>query len=85
MKQHSKIDENLEKNDKNQEGRRRRTRNDFSNRNFICGCGKSYLSYPALYTHLKQKHNGIQPSGTILPHVKFGSKAKIPVKIFLFF
>ncbi|CAD8198872.1 unnamed protein product [Paramecium octaurelia] len=23
-----------------------------------CECGKSYLSYPALYTHMKQKHNG---------------------------
>ncbi|CAD8183745.1 unnamed protein product [Paramecium pentaurelia] len=23
-----------------------------------CECGKSYLSYPALYTHIKQKHNG---------------------------
>lgn len=37
----------------------RRTRTDPNNRNFICGCGKSYLSYPALYTHIKQKHNGI--------------------------
>ena len=24
--------------------------------NFICKCGKSYLSYPALYTHIKTKH-----------------------------
>ena len=27
-------------------------------RSFICPCGKSYLSYPALFTHIKQKHNG---------------------------
>ena len=32
---------------------KRRTRNDQNNRDFTCGCGKSYLSYPALYTHLK--------------------------------
>ena len=30
----------------------------------ICGCGKSYLSYPALYTHIKTKHNGVEPGGT---------------------
>lgn len=59
--------------------KRRRTRNDYTNRNFVCGCGKSYLSYPALYTHLKQKHDGIQPNGTILPQIKFNSRAK-PVK-----
>ena len=38
--------------------RKRRTRNDDDGRNFSCGCGKSYLSYPALYTHIKTKHNG---------------------------
>lgn len=62
--------------------KRRRTRNDFLNRNFMCGCGKSYLSYPALYTHLKQKHDKIQPIGTILPNPKFGSRSKNPVKSF---
>lgn len=46
---------------------RRRNRNDPNNRNFTCGCGKSYLSYPALYTHLKQKHDGKPPQGTTLP------------------
>ena len=34
-------------------------------RNFHCGCGKSYLSYPALYTHVKNKHNGLFPEGTV--------------------
>lgn len=31
---------------------------------FKCGCGKSYLSYAALYTHTKVKHNGLFPEGT---------------------
>jgi hypothetical protein len=39
--------------------KRRRTKKDSSlDRNYICPCGKTYLSYPALYTHVKQKHNG---------------------------
>lgn len=28
------------------------------NREFICACGKNYLSYAALFTHIKQKHDG---------------------------
>lgn len=36
---------------------KRRSKNDNVGRTFVCGCGKSYLSYPALYTHIKQKHN----------------------------
>jgi hypothetical protein len=36
----------------------RRVRTNSNDRNHICGCGKSYLSYPALYTHIKQKHEG---------------------------
>jgi hypothetical protein len=31
---------------------------DEKDRPFICPCGKSYLSYPALFTHIKQKHEG---------------------------
>lgn len=38
--------------------KRRRARNDPNNRDYQCPCGKSYLSYPALYTHIKQKHEG---------------------------
>lgn len=34
-------------------------------RNYICGCKKSYLSYPALYTHVKNKHDGIFLVGSI--------------------
>jgi hypothetical protein len=43
---------------------RRRSKKDNAERNNICGCGKDYLSYPALYTHVKQKHNGEAPPGT---------------------
>ena len=39
----------------------RRSRKDDQGRDYICGCGKKYLSYPALYTHIKTKHNGHQP------------------------
>jgi len=27
-------------------------------RSYICGCGKDYLSYPALYLHIRIKHDG---------------------------
>ena len=42
----------------------RRSRKDEEGRDYQCGCGKRYLSYPALYTHIKTKHNGQQPEGT---------------------
>lgn len=42
----------------------RRSRKDEEGRDFQCGCGKRYLSYPALYTHIKTKHDGRQPEGT---------------------
>lgn len=28
------------------------------NREFVCSCSKAYLSYAALFTHIKHKHNG---------------------------
>ena len=37
--------------------RKRRKRTDDEGRTFTCKCGKSYLSYPALYTHIKTKHS----------------------------
>ena len=58
--------ENNESNSKNEseEKRKRRTKNDNLGRTFVCKlCGKSYLSYPALYTHCKQKHNTCNTSG----------------------
>ncbi len=48
-------------------GRKRKSKQEAINeRNYLCGCGKTYLSYPALYTHIKNKHNKIAPEGTTL-------------------
>jgi len=38
----------------------RRTKHDDIQRDYICGCGKTYLSYPALYTHIKTKHDSMK-------------------------
>ena len=39
-------------------GGKRRSKNDNAGRDFKCKyCDKTYLSYPALYTHMKQKHS----------------------------
>lgn len=46
---------------------RRRSKHDRVDRPYQCGCGKEYLSYPALYTHVKNKHQGTQPVGTVVP------------------
>ena len=49
--------------EKKEENHKRRSKNDTEGRTFICQlCGKSYLSYPALYTHKKQKHNNTNSS-----------------------
>ena len=45
--------------------RKRRKRTDDEGRTFSCKCGKSYLSYPALYTHMKTKH-GDDPSSRLV-------------------
>ena len=45
---------------------KRRSKKDKTGRNYVCGCGKNYLSYPALYTHIKNKHEGVSPKGTTL-------------------
>ena len=34
---------------------------------YICGCGKAYGSYPAFSTHRKVKHNNINVEGTAIP------------------
>ena len=34
----------------------RRNRRDLVSRDFHCPCGKAYLSYPALHTHIKKYH-----------------------------
>ena len=59
---------------------KRRSKKDKTGRNFICGCGKQYLSYPALYTHIKTKHNGVQPIGT-KNHLALHSKRGRPKKV----
>lgn len=51
---------------------KRRTKNDSCERSYKCGCGKDYLSYPALYTHIKQKHGGAHPNGTDMPMARSG-------------
>lgn len=51
--------------------RKRRPRSSAGERNYFCGCGKAYLSYPALYTHVKNKHDGVFPIGS-------NAKRKIP-------
>ena len=44
--------------------RKRATKKESDVRNYKCNfCDKSYLSYPALYTHCKQKHNTNNHSG----------------------
>lgn len=51
---------------------KRRMRDSSGDRNFSCGCRKSYLTYSSLYTHVKNKHSSIFPNGSI---------ARIKVKI----
>lgn len=51
--------------------KKRRPRSAAGDRNYMCGCGKAYLSYPALYTHVKNKHDGVFPIGS-------NAKRKIP-------
>ena len=44
--------------------RGRRSKNDNDGRNHKCQtCGKCYLSYPALYTHIKNKHSTSSGNG----------------------
>ena len=44
----------------------RRTKVQTAERSYGCPCGKWYLSYPALFTHVKQKHNSKVPSHLLL-------------------
>lgn len=59
--------------------RERRSKDDNSKRNYVCGCGKMYLSYAALYTHAKVKHNGVFPEGTTTLHKKKQGRPKVVV------
>lgn len=60
---------------------KRRRRNDQDGRSYKCGCGKMYLSYPALYTHIKTKHQGINPEGTNAPQFRNGRGRGRPRKL----
>ena len=62
------------------EKQKRRSKTDSKNRNFVCGCGKSYLSYPALYTHIKTKHDGFNPQGTAASSMSTCKKRGRPKK-----
>jgi hypothetical protein len=42
--------------DPNKSKRKRRSKNEVEGRSFVCECGKSYLSQPALTNHKKTKH-----------------------------
>jgi hypothetical protein len=59
--------------------RERRSKDDNSKRNYVCGCGKMYLSYAALYTHAKVKHSGVFPEGTTTLHKKKQGRPKVVV------
>jgi len=54
---------------------KKRVRNCNGQRDYICGCSKAYLSYPAIYTHVRNKHNGIFPIKSYF--MKDGTKHKI--------
>lgn len=60
---------------------KRRSRGDSADRVFKCGCGKTYLSNPALYTHVKQKHDGNAPEGTYAPHSRLGKSRGRPKRM----
>lgn len=60
----------------NSSKKRKRTKADETQKNFICECGKSYMSYAALYTHTKNKHDGIFPEGTVTQSKKKARKTK---------
>lgn len=59
----------------------RRSKVEENGRDFACGCGKRYLSYPALYTHVKTKHSGTTPCGTNIPQISTGRSRGRPHKV----
>jgi hypothetical protein len=57
--------------------RRLKTELECAEKLFKCGCGKNYLSYAALYTHTKVKHNGLFPEGTDAGEKKKQGRPKV--------
>ena len=82
INQNQKGKDSLENQNK-QTKQKRRSKNDFYGRDYLCGCGKTYLSYPALYTHIRTKHNGKTPEGTNANQVQSGKGRGRPRKNFL--
>ncbi len=88
-------DKNMQENEKNSkneedknirkpgEKQKRRSKNECFGRDYKCGCGKEYLSYPALYTHIKTKHDGKTPEGTNANQIQNGKGRGRPRKNFL--
>ena len=68
--------QNLEEARELKKKRERRSKEVKLQRNYVCGCGKSYLSYAALYTHAKTKHDGVFPEGTATLHKKKQGRPK---------
>ena len=81
--QNQKKDLSLLDNTQKPNKQKRRSKNDFYGRDYLCGCGKTYLSYPALYTHIRTKHNGKTPEGTNANQVQSGKGRGRPRKNFL--
>eukprot|EP00347_Sterkiella_histriomuscorum_P007733 403347763 len=55
---------------------KRRSRNEQSGRDFKCQvCDRTYLSYPAMYTHMKNKH-AIDPSGGLFSNNQQRSRGR---------
>ena len=52
----------------------RRNRRDLESRDFICSCGKAYLSYPALHTHIKKYH---EPEENMLSQATMPKREKL--------
>jgi hypothetical protein len=52
--------------EKTKEKGKRRSKKDSNGREFVCSCGKTYLSYPALYTHMKTKHEGVKSVNSLV-------------------
>ena len=81
--------ENKNNNDKEKiirkpgEKQKRRSKIECHDRGYKCGCGKTYLSYPALYTHIKTKHDGKTPEGTNANQIQNGKGRGRPRKNFL--
>lgn len=75
----SEMNDTVQSKNQARKKRERRSKDDNSKRNYVCGCGKMYLSYAALYTHAKVKHNGVFPEGTTTLHKKKQGRPKVVV------